>query len=254
MKFIAFLRTMTCALFAIPITVLAGGLVTLVFWAPAALRTGIIRVWRKAFLAIVRLMLGISYRVEGAENLPEGPVVIMSKHQSAFETVALQEVFAPRWLSFVYKKELHRVPFIGWALASLPMISVDRGGGKDALIGVARQGGKRLSEGHHVLIFPEGTRVPPGQNGKFKAGGALLATSAKAKVVPVAHNAGEFWPRNAFVIHPGEVVFSIGPPIDTAGRKSEEVNRLAEAWVTGEMRRISPLYEAAPADEAAVAG
>lgn len=254
MKLLSFIRTLLCALIAIPITMLAATLVTLTLWAPASWRINIIRVWRKIFLATVQLMLGIRYRVEGRENLPEGSVVIMSKHQSVYETVALQEIFGPRWLSFVYKQELHRVPFIGWALASLPMISVNRGGGKDALVAVARKGAKRLSEGHHVLIFPEGTRVPPGQNGKFKAGGALMATSAKAKVVPVAHNAGEYWPRNAFVICPGEVVFSIGPAIDTAGRKADEVNRLAEAWVAAEMCRISPLHSPAPADEAAVAG
>lgn len=254
MKAINFLRTMLCAGIALPLTMLAATLVTLTLWAPASWRINIIRVWRRAFMATIRLMLGISYRVEGRENLPTDAVVIMSKHQSAYETVALQIIFGPRWLSFVYKQELHRVPFIGWALASLPMISVDRGGGKEALVAVAKKGAKRLAEGHHVLIFPEGTRVPPGHSARFKAGGALLATSAKARVVPVAHNAGEYWPRNAFVIHPGEVVFSIGPAIDTAGRKADEVNRLAEAWVAAEMQRISPQLHAAPADEVSVAG
>ena len=253
MKLLSFIRTMLCALIALPITMLAATLVTLTLWAPASWRIFIIRIWRRLFMATVRVMLGITYRVEGRENLPEGSVVIMSKHQSAYETVALQDIFGPRWLSFVYKKELHRVPFIGWALASLPMISVDRGGGKDALVAVARKGGKRLAEGHHVLIFPEGTRVPPGQHRPFKIGGAMLAASAKAKVVPVAHNAGEYWPRNAFVIHPGEVIFSIGPAIDTTGLKTAEVNRLAEAWVEAEMRRISPDYHSAAGDEIPVA-
>ena len=254
MKLLSFARTMLCALIVLPLTMLAATLVTLTLWAPAGWRINIIRVWRRAFMITIRLMLGISYRVDGRENLPTESVVIMSKHQSAFETVALQDIFGPRWLSFVYKQELHRVPFIGWALASLPMISVNRGGGKEALVAVAKKGAKRLAEGHHVLIFPEGTRVPPGQNGKFKAGGALMATSAKARVVPVAHNAGEYWPRNAFVIHPGEVVFSIGPAIDTTGRKADEVNRLAEAWVAAEMRRISPLHRAVPGDEISLAG
>jgi len=250
-KAISFLRTMICALIAIPITVIAATLTTLLFWAPAAWGIAVIRVWRKIFLVTVRVMLGISYRVEGKENLPDEAVVIMSKHQSAFETVALQEVFGPRWLSFVYKQELHMVPFIGWSLATLPMISVDRGGGKEALVGVAKRGGKRLAEGHHVLIFPEGTRVAPGKNAPFKSGGSHLAVRAKAKVVPVAHNSGEFWPRNAFVIHPGEVVISIGPAIDTVGLRADEVTRRAEAWVTQEMRRISPLHHAAASDAVA---
>lgn len=253
MKLLSFVRTMLCALIVLPLTMIAATLVTLTLWAPASWRIAIIRVWRRIFMLTVQLMLGISYRVEGRENLPDGAVVIMSKHQSAYETVALQDIFGPRWLSFVYKQELHRVPFIGWALASLPMISVNRGGGKDALVAVARKGGKRLAEGHHVLIFPEGTRVPPGQTARFKAGGALLASSAKAKVVPVAHNAGEYWPRNAFVIHPGEVVFSIGPAIDTVGRKADEVNRLAEVWVDAEMRRISPQRYAPPVNEVPLA-
>lgn len=254
MKLVSFIRTMLCALVVLPLTMIAATLVSLLVWAPASWGINIIRVWRRVFMATVRLMLGISYRVEGKENLPSGSVVIMSKHQSAYETVALQDIFGPRWLSFVYKQELHRVPFIGWALASLPMIAVNRGGGKEALVAVSRKGGKRLAEGHHVLIFPEGTRVPPGQSGKFKVGGAMLATKAKATVVPVAHNAGEYWPRNAFVIHPGEVVFSIGPAIETAGRKADEVNRLAEAWIAAEMRRISPLHYPAPVDEVPVAG
>ena len=247
MKALSFLRTVLCALIVLPITMLAATLVSLLLWAPATWRIGVIRVWRRAFLAIVRVLLGISYRVIGRENLPADAVVIMSKHQSAYETVALQEVFGPRWLSFVYKQELHLVPFIGWALASLPMISVDRGGGKEALVAVAKRGAARLGEGHHVLIFPEGTRVPPGQHLKFKAGGAHLAARAKAKVVPVAHNSGEYWPRNAFVIHPGEVVISIGPAIDTHGLKADEISRRAEEWVAAEMRRISPhAYAAAP--------
>jgi 1-acyl-sn-glycerol-3-phosphate acyltransferase len=246
-KLLGFLRTLLCALIVLPITMLAATLVSLLLWAPAPWRIAIIRVWRRAFLAIVRVLLGISYRVVGLENLPAEAVVIMSKHQSAYETVALQEVFGPRWLSFVYKQELHMVPFIGWALASLPMISVDRGGGKEALVAVAKRGVARLGEGHHVLIFPEGTRVPPGQHLKFKSGGAHLAARAKAKVVPVAHNSGEFWPRNAFVIHPGEVVISIGPAIDTQGLKADEISRRAEEWVEAEMRRISPgAYAAAP--------
>lgn len=254
MKFVSFLRTMLCALIVLPLTVLAATLVLLLLWAPASWRIGIIQVWRRVFLALIRVLLGISYRVIGRENIPAEPVVIMSKHQSAFETVALQEVFAPRWLSFVYKQELHMVPFIGWALASLPMISVDRGGGKEALVAVARKGVARLGEGHHVLIFPEGTRVPPGQHLRFKAGGSHLAARAKAKVVPVAHNSGEFWPRNAFVIHPGEVVISIGPAIDTHGLKAEEITRRAEAWVEEEMHRISPGAYAATAHAVAEAG
>jgi 1-acyl-sn-glycerol-3-phosphate acyltransferase len=245
------LRSVIFAVIAGVITAIAATLTTLLMWAPSAWGIGVIRVWRRLFMAAVEHVLGIRYTVTGRENLPAEPVVILSKHQSAWETVALQDVFFPRWLCFIYKHELHWVPFVGWALYSLPMVAVNRAGGKDALNSVVAEGRKRLGEGHHVLVFPEGTRVAPGKTKRYKIGGAHLAVSTGARVVPVCHNAGELWPRNAFIKHAGQLTISIGPPIETTGLTADEVNARAEAWIEAEARRISPRYYAQPEGNAA---
>jgi 1-acyl-sn-glycerol-3-phosphate acyltransferase len=155
----------------------------------------------KGFMALCRYVLGIRYRVLGRENIPAEPSVVLAKHQSAWETVGLQEVFPP--LVFVLKKELLRVPFFGWGLAAMKMISIDRAAAKDALKQVFDQGRERLAAGYWVVIFPEGTRVAPGETERYKPGGAHLAVRSGAKVVPVAHNAGEIWKRSSFAISPG---------------------------------------------------
>lgn len=237
-----FLRAVLFLVLALPITVLAPCAILLMLWAPLSWRIAVVRIWRRGFMAIVTHVLGIRYRIKGAENIPPEPVVILSKHQSAWETVALQDVFAPRWLAFVLKHELLLIPFLGWAFAVLPMIAINRAAGRGALAQVVDNGGKRLREGHSVVIFPEGTRVAPGKKRRYKAGGSHLAVMAGAKVVPVAHNAGEFWPRNAFVKRPGLVTVSIGPVIESAGLTAEALNAKVEAWIEGEMRNISPQH------------
>lgn len=201
-------------------------------------RYRVITVWADIILWVVRHVCGIDYRVVGAENIPTTPAVILSKHQSAWETMALQHIFPP--LCFVLKKELLRVPFFGWGLAQMPMISIDRTAGKDALAQVLDQGRKRLEEGFCVLVFPEGTRVAPGKTRRYKPGGAYLAAHTGVPVVPVAHNAGEFWRRRAFLKYPGTVTVSIGPTIDSAGLSAEEINVRAEQWIEGEMHRLFP--------------
>lgn len=189
-------------------------------------------------MPMIRLLLGIRHRVIGRENLPAGPAVILSKHQSAWETISFQAIFPP--VAYVLKKELLRIPFFGWGLAQMPIISIDRSAGKDALKQVIDQGKQRLAEGFWVVVYPEGTRAAIGSAKRYKVGGASLATATGAPVVPVAHNAGEFWRRNAFVKQPGEIVLSIGPVIETAGRNADEVNAETEAWIEGEMRRLFP--------------
>lgn len=201
-------------------------------------RYRIITSYTRIMLLLVWHVLGIRYRVLGRENIPERASVILCKHQSAWETLALQEIFPP--LSFVLKRELLRVPFLGWGLAQLPMIAIDRAAGKDALAQVLEQGTALLSDGFWVVLFPEGTRVAPGTSRRYKPGGAWLAHKAGAPVVPVAHNAGEFWKRNAFLKEPGEITVSIGPPIDPAGLEAAEVNERAEKWIETEMRRLFP--------------
>ncbi|HRF73756.1 MAG TPA: lysophospholipid acyltransferase family protein [Accumulibacter sp.] len=232
-------------------TIPFGVLVSLAVIFPIGVRYRVIALWRTGFMALCHTVLGIRYRVIGRENIPAEPSVVLAKHQSAWETVGLQEVFPP--LVFVLKKELLRLPFFGWGLAALKMISIDRAAAKDALKQVFEQGRERLAAGYWVVVFPEGTRVAPGQTCRYKPGGAHLAVRAGTRVVPVAHDAGEIWGRNAFHILPGMITVSIGPPIDPIDKSAARINALASAWIEGEMRRLSPhRYPAAPADAPAV--
>ena len=195
--------------------------------------------WVFMTIWLIKHLLRIDYCLLGAENIPQRPAVILSKHQSAWETVVLQEIF-PLSL-FVWKQEIKwQLPFFGWALAVIPMISVDRGAGKNALNQMTEQGCMRLAQGYPVIIFPEGTRVPPGNRRRYKIGGAHLSVESGAPVLPVALNSGEVWGRNAFFKRPGTVTVSIGPAIDPAGLSEEEVNARVESWVEAEMARISP--------------
>lgn len=199
------------------------------------------KLWRLGVQFGVENILGIRPRVLGLENMPQEPCVILSKHQSAWETMTLQD-YVPKgaYCVFVLKKELLRIPLLGWGLGAMKMISIDRAAGKEALERVVVQGRERLQQGYYVIIFPEGTRVPPGEKRRYKAGGAYLATRVGCKIVPVAHNAGELWPRQAFLKKPGTITLSIGPAFDASGLSENEVNRRAEAWIEAEMHRLAP--------------
>ena len=235
---IAIIRSTLFLLCATLLTAPFGALVTIAIILPMRVRYLVVAIWRHAFMALCRYVLGIRYQVLGHENIPAQPSIIFSKHQSAWETVALQEIFPA--LVFVLKKELLFIPFLGWSFAAMKMISIDRKAGKDALKQVVDQGRDRLRAGYWIIIFPEGTRVAPGQKRRFKPGGARLASQTGALVVPVAHNAGEVWRRNAFIKQPGLVTVSIGPAIDPAGLTESEITARAEVWIEAEMRRISP--------------
>lgn len=235
---IAAIRSAIFLLLAILITAPAGLLVTLSVALPMRVRFRIIAVWLAGFMALCDHVLGLRYQVIGRKNIPSTPSVILSKHQSAWETIGLQAIFPP--LVFVMKRSLLLIPFLGWAFAAVKMISIDRKSGKNAIRQVTRQGGERLKAGYWVVIFPEGTRIAPGESRRFKTGGAHLAVTAGVPAVPVAHNAGEFWARNAFIKKPGLITVSIGPAIDTDGKTAEEVTALAEQWIEAEMRRLSP--------------
>ena len=201
----------------------------------------VVFLWRRCFMWCVENILGIRANIRGLENMPAEPCVILSKHQSAWETVALQDLVpSGAYCVFVLKQELLKLPFFGWSLAAMRMISIDRQAGKEALDHVVVQGRDRLARGFYVIVFPEGTRVAPGQKRRYKVGGAYLATHVGCKVVPVAHDAGELWPREAFLKRAGTVNLSIGPAIDATGLSEQEVNERVEAWIEGEMHRISP--------------
>ena len=187
-------------------------------------------------------ILGIENRVTGMENLPStalGSCVLLVKHQSTWETFSMVTLM-PHPLAFVFKKELLYVPFFGWAMSRMDMIHIDRSQRAQAFNKVVAQGKRLMAQGVWVIMFPEGTRIPRGQQGVYKSGGARLAIETGAPVVPVAVTSAKCWPRKAFIKKPGIVDISIGQPIPSAGRKPDELMREVERWIEAEMRRLDP--------------
>jgi 1-acyl-sn-glycerol-3-phosphate acyltransferase len=199
-------------------------------------RYRIIRYWTRFVLWALKLICGIDFRVTGTEHLPPGPCVVLSKHQSAWETMAFQLIFPPQ--VYVIKRELLWIPFFGWGLAMCSPIAIDRGAGPRAARQMLAQGKDRIARGFWVIVYPEGTRVAPGTRGNYQSSGSAIAIHAGAPVVPVAHNAGRCWRRNAFLKYPGTVTVSIGPPLDSRGRKADALTREVETWIEAEMQRI----------------
>lgn len=197
----------------------------------------IISKWARFILYWLRVTCRIDFRVMGRENIPQKPAVIMSKHQSTWETLALQAIFPPQ--VWVIKRQLLWIPFFGWGLAMLSPIAIERGSGRTALKQILEQGTDRLKKGLWVIVFPEGTRVKPGERGRYGIGGGWLAVHSGAAVVPVAHNAGEFWPKGGFLKRPGTIDLHIGPALLSANKTPEELTRAAEGWIEAEMSHLS---------------
>ena len=219
-------------IFTIPFTMLA----ILTFPLSAITRYKFISLWAKAILFWLKLSCNISFKVNGLENIPKEAFMILSKHQSAWETLAFQKIFPPQ--VWVLKKELLWIPFFGWGLAMTSPIAINRKAGKRALEQMLKQGIDRINRGFCIVVFPEGTRIKPKEVGRYHIGGAWLATKAKINIIPVAHNAGYFWPKNSFIKKPGEITISIGSAIDTKGISPEKANKLAKDWIESEMLKI----------------
>ncbi|MFQ5935079.1 MAG: lysophospholipid acyltransferase family protein [Acidiferrobacterales bacterium] len=218
----------------------------LTFLLPPLARYRFITQWSRFHVWLAWHLCGLHYRVEGRERLPPGPAIIMSKHQSTWETLAFQHIFPP--VTWVLKRELMRVPLFGWALALLRPIAIERGTGRRAVEQVVKQGRERLAAGLWVLVFPEGTRMPPRTRGRYKMGGAVLASATGYPVVPVAHNAGSFWRRRGFVKLPGMIRVVIGPVIESKGRTAEEINARAGEWIEATMEQLESELEV-PSDK-----
>jgi len=192
--------------------------------------------WVRVVLSALKALCGLSYTVEGRENIPDEPCVAMLKHSSTMETLVELLLFPNQ--TWALKYELMWIPLFGWGLALLKPIAVRRGGGHRAVNQLARKGTERLGEGIWVMIFPEGTRVAPGEVGRYGVGGAALALRSGAKIVPVAHNAGDFWPRRGWVKKPGTVRFVIGPPISADGLEPRKINKKIRDWIETTVARI----------------
>lgn len=208
--------------------------VLLLSWLPGHKLYGVARIWSRSQLWMLKTLCGLTHRVEGLEHLPDGAHVSMWKHSSAWETIAQASIFPPQ--SWVLKRELMWIPMVGWAVKCLKPIAINRKAGAAAVNQVVEQGKARLAEGLWILIFPEGTRVAPGETRKYGISGALLASRAGCKIIPVAHNAGLFWPRRGWLKRPGVIQVRVGPPIDAAGRDPRELNEEVRAWIEGQVQ------------------
>jgi 1-acyl-sn-glycerol-3-phosphate acyltransferase len=198
--------------------------------------------WLKLSVDAGTVILGIRNKVIGYENLPVGttaPAVLLVKHQSLWETFSMAALM-PHPLAFVFKKELLKVPFFGWAMGRMDMIHIDRADGARAFVKVVQQGQRLLDQGTWVIMFPEGTRIARGEKGVYKTGGTRLAIRTGAPVIPIAVTSAKCWPRKAFIKKPGTVEFSIGKPIPSAGREADELMQEVEDWIEGEMHRLDP--------------
>ncbi|MDO4227253.1 1-acyl-sn-glycerol-3-phosphate acyltransferase [Neisseria sp.] len=194
------------------------------------------RAWALVLVWLLKNIVGLKYRVEGSENIPARPSIICSKHQSGWETLAFQEIFPLH--VFVAKRELFKIPFFGWGLKLANTIGIDRSNRTQANRRLMEQGLARKKEGFWITIFPEGTRVPPGERGKYKLGGARMAQMFEMDLLPVALNSGEFWPKNSFWKHPGEITVVIGKPVAYNSGAPEEVMAQCENWIEAQQPRI----------------
>lgn len=199
-------------------------------------RNVLISGWARSMLWWLKVTCNIRHEVTGIENLPNSPSIILSKHQSAWETLAFQAIFPTQ--VYVLKRELLWIPIFGWGLAMSSPIAIDRSAGREALKKLVAKGQARLNQGFWVVIFPEGTRIAPKQRSKYHIGGAWLAAHTKTQVVPVAHNAGSCWPKNSFMKRPGVVRLHIGLPIQTVGVKADVLNQQVEQWIESEMTAL----------------
>lgn len=233
-------------------SVLFSSALLLVAWiAPAAPTVSrVARAWARFNLAALRTICHLDYRLQGAEQLPSAAAIVLCKHQSTWETIALRALL-PLEQSWVLKQELMSVPFFGWAMGRLQPIAIDRAAGRRAIAHVIREGAHRLSAGRWVIVFPEGTRVAPGTRRPYALGGALLAERTGYPVVPIAHNAGYFWGRRQFLKHPGTIDLVIGPVLESRGRQAAEINAEAERWIETAVDRLPIPNARTPAPSAA---
>ncbi|MDP3211985.1 1-acyl-sn-glycerol-3-phosphate acyltransferase [Methylotenera sp.] len=193
--------------------------------------------WARSMIWWLRITCNIRHEIKGLENIPTTPSIILAKHQSAWETLAFQAIFPTQ--VYVLKRELLWIPIFGWGLAMSSPIAIDRSAGREALKKLVEKGKARLEKGLWVVIFPEGTRKAPGERGKYHIGGAWLASHTQTQVVPVAHNAGEFWAKNSFIKKPGVIQIHIGKPIQTTDVKTDALNSQVEHWIESEMTTLN---------------
>jgi 1-acyl-sn-glycerol-3-phosphate acyltransferase len=230
------LRSLLFTAYFLLATLCYGAVIALLFWLPYRQRYKLAAQWAGNVLWMLKHLCRLDYVVEGRENIPPDNHISMWKHSSSWETMAQMAVFPPQ--AWVLKRELLWIPFVGWAIKLMRPIAIDRGSGQAAVRRVVEQGRQRLASGMWILIFPEGTRVPAGATRRYGISGALLATQTGRLVIPVAHNAGAFWPRRGLLKKPGTIRVVIGPPIDPKGLEPRALNDKVQAWVEETLARL----------------
>ena len=223
-----------------PVTIVIFAIL-LLFTIPFSLkaRWSLVSVWARFTLWWLKFTCKLTHEIQGSENIPATPAIVFSKHQSTWETIALQVIFPQQ--VWVAKRELMWIPFFGWGLALMKCIAIKRGSGRAAVNQLVTKGKARLDEGIWIVIFPEGTRIPAGQAGNYRIGGAVLAEQTGYPIVPVAHNAGEYWPRRSFIKRPGVIQVRIGAPITPEGKTAQQILTEASGWIEGRMQEITTL-------------
>ena len=213
----------------------------LLFTFPFSLRVrwALVQTWVNFILWWLKVTCKLTHEVHGLENIPDAAGIVFAKHQSTWETIALQRFFPLQ--VWVAKRELMWLPFFGWGLALMKCIAIKRGSGRAAIRQLVTQGKARLDQGIWIVIFPEGTRIAAGQRGQYRIGGAVLAEHSGYPIVPVAHNAGEYWPRRSFIKQPGVIQVHIGPPITSNGKTAQQILDEASTWIEARMDEITTL-------------
>ena len=212
-------------------------LIALLAWpVNPILRNQLISGWARSMIWWLRVTCNVRHEISGMENIPDRPCIILAKHQSTWETFAFQAIFPTQ--VYVLKRELLWIPIFGWGLAMTSPIAINRTSGREALKQLVSKGQARLAQGLWVVIFPEGTRMRPHQQGKYHIGGAWLACQTKTPVLPVAHNAGHCWPKG-FIKQAGVIKLHIGPAIATADLKADALNLKVEQWIEAQMQVIN---------------
>lgn len=238
-QFLQYIRSIIFLFFYVTTSMIAGIISIFLFPLPFLARYNIVMKWNAMILWLAKHIVGMNYRIIGLENIPtDSPYVALCKHQSVWETLFTQIYFLP--ISTILKKSLLYIPFFGWGLALLRPIAIDRSNPKQAIKHIHRTGLDRLENGISVLVFPEGTRTPPGQVGNYARGGTSIACAAKVPVLPVAHNAGELWPPHTLLKKAGTITVVIGQPISTEGRQSKELTEEIKQWIENEIQNMPP--------------
>lgn len=235
---LALVRTSIFVTFSFVLTVTYGLTSLLLGGLSQVTRHRIIISWCHLVIGLAKWICGVNYRVTGKEHLQglTGPVVVMSKHQSTWETLYLQILFFPA--ATILKKQLLDIPFFGWGLKGLRPIAIDRDNPREALRQVKAGGVQSIQDQLNVIIFPEGTRMAPGEHGKYARSGAEIAITAQTKVIPIAMNAGVFWPNKAFKKYPGTIDVVVGEPIETEGLTTRELTEKVELWIESHMQQL----------------